>query len=111
MEAYYNQKNEARIGATLIVGARKLMARFYSKHAGGRQNDEKRSIHTLREDLKNLEQQDDELRKKAERIASEIAKLTWKITRNTRPSHEVRRELAGISKRIAELVGDSENEI
>ena len=87
------------------------MTRLYSKHAGGRQNDEKRNIHTLREDLIKLEQQDNELRKEAECIASKIAKLTWKITRNTRPSDAVRRELAGISKRIAELVGDSENEI
>ena len=106
MEAYYNQKNEARIGASLIVGARKLLARLYSQHAGGRQNEEKRNIHSLREDLIKLEQQDNELKQEAERIASEIAKLTWKINRNTRPSDDVRRELAGISKRIAELVGD-----
>ena len=68
-------------------------------------DEDKWSIHTLSEDLKTLEQQDKELRLEAERIETEIAKLTWKITRNTRPDTDVRRELAGISKRIGVLVG------
>ena len=105
MEAYYSPKNEARIGASLISGACTLLRRLYSEHKGGSQDEGKWSIHTLSEDLKNLEQQDKELRIEAERIATEIAKLTWKITRNTRPGDEVRRELAGISIRIRELVG------
>ena len=104
MEAYYNQKNEARIGASLISGARTLLMRLYSEHKGGNQDEGKWNIHTLSEDLKNLEQQDKKLRLEAERIATETAKLTWKITRNTRPSDEVRSELAGISKTITELV-------
>ena len=58
-----------------------------------------------------MQKQDAELRLEADRVATEIAKLTWKITRNTRPGDEVRRELAGISKRISELVEDGINEI
>jgi len=54
-----------------------------------------------------LQKQDVKLRLEAERIATEIAKITWKITRNSRPGDEVRHELAGISKRIAELVNKS----
>jgi len=111
MEAYYNQKNEARIGTSLITAARKLMDELYSAHDWNYKCDEKWNIRTLHERLNNLQKQDAELRLEADRVATEIAKLTWKITRNTRPGDEVRRELAGISKRISELVEDGINEI
>jgi len=107
MEAYYNQKNEARIGTSLINAARKLMDELYSAHDWNYKCDEKWNIRALHEQLINLQKQDVELRLEAERIATEIAKLTWKINRNTRPGDEVRRELAGISKRIGELIGEN----
>jgi len=104
MEAYYNQKNEARIGTSLIVAARKLMDELYLAHDWNYKCDEKWNIRTLHEKLNKLQKQDLELKLEAERIATEIAKITWKITRNTRPSDDIRRELAGISRKIAELV-------
>ncbi len=104
MEAYYCQKNTARIGATLIAAVRTLMDRLCSAHGGNYKDDEKAQIQALHQDLNRLKKQDAELRIEAERIATEVGKLTWKITRSTRPKTQVRRELAGLSKRITELL-------
>ena len=104
MEAYYNQKNKGRIGARLIKATSDLLDKLRSAHTGDHDNAEKKDIAELQNRLTRLKEQDDKLRREAEYIATQTAKLTWKITRNTRPDKDVRHELAGISKRIEELL-------
>jgi uncharacterized coiled-coil DUF342 family protein len=104
MESYYSTKNKGRIGANLINAAKSLLSKLRSAHTGHASHDEKEEITALQDKIKRLEKRDQELRWEAERIATDMAKLTWKINRNTRPDDEVRKELAGIAKKIGELL-------
>ncbi len=104
MQAYYSPKNKGRIGARLINATNDWLEKLRSAHLGDHDVREKNDIAELQRLLTRLNEHDSKVRREAEYLATQTAKLTWKITRNTRPDTDVRRELAGISKRIEELL-------
>lgn len=104
MQSYYSTLNRQRIGSSLIAASLTLAEQLHEKYRHRTFSDDAKQLAELKSALEFLRSQDQTLRAKAESLAFRLATLTWIIARKTRSEEELRRELAGISRKIALLL-------
>lgn len=106
MQAYFGPQNEGRVDNKLLDAAQALMADLRKTHDGACFPQEMAAVESLEAIIEQIKKRDQRMRKEAEFLATELGTICWKITRKTRNPADVRKGLAGITKKIGDLLDD-----